>query len=683
MISHGDMPLADLEDILDGCCIQEALELLKDPSRKDNWSGLKRTRDGEKPWLDGLDVSLDTGFVRKFYREELTIRNGKWFGQVRFDHDSSFCAEVTIGHEQRYVTDVVKEMVRESGLKLARFEHEVQDPDDKFGYMLMSGECLTSKEIMWAIADVGRILHYTERTDLFSTVSNYRRVLRDIELADDVREAWEGLGGDRVNIMGFPRPRINSDAGGQDISTLDLTGGLFESFGTYVTREKDAPLIGPQGSKQKLFIEDHAKSDGDLRRIREIYVELRETGCLTGELSALIEQIDHVFEFGGIAVPSLDVEITDSDVLNTIARAFYKAVTNVKLPESSDLIDTLLNQGIRPEVAERVMGALDQRISGMYMMTTSTMSGMQGGGVGRLYFASENRSYVFKIHRDPIAALKEARTSTIIHSAAEHDELAQRLARRIPKHLLDGTTQQDGMYLTLAEDVTHKMVDVTAEELELLYSEIERGLDPRIVDRLYTTALFQTVMTKYGKDDVVIKLASSVPLNLDKGDLIGRFKENPDTYDQVQRNLTRMLGGYEESNAQLAERSSHQRVAICDNKDANYVTSSNLGEYLVDLGTVSTAGDLGEVDDIARIFMNKPSIVQNPLVLKAYFESFVRISRTLDPEYEPPQEFYNSVIQQTKKNGLRNAGHQIVVGGDDAKIHTYWDCAMLLDRDVA
>ncbi|MBW2981702.1 hypothetical protein KY343_02370 [Candidatus Woesearchaeota archaeon] len=335
-------------------------------------------------------------------------------------------------------------------------------------------------------------------------------------------------------------------------------------------------------------------------------------------------------------------------------------------------------ESLFPDSYQLVAELVDKKIEDLETITLDSISGKSGGGVGR--FDDNGRDCVFKVEKDFLAAYKSAKTADLIHERAKTDNLAARLARRIPKPIFSEPIQREGYWVTFSEDVSNKVVVYDSEDLKVMGPELEKGLDPNLVENLYTIALYHEVVGNIVREQLaiqdprkilaakIIAAPGNVKTYLSKEEILDRFKQDKDIYSQIEKELGKLLRNYEPTVAELAELEKKGRtLGHYDNKPDN-----NLNGYLLDLGCTK----LGfEIDDLARALMDRPDIVGNRRLFNNYLGCYASMRQKLNADYYPTEGFSRHVLNQTKINAIRNAGWALNSEENRSKFASFYEVA--------
>ncbi|MBW2982057.1 hypothetical protein KY343_04205, partial [Candidatus Woesearchaeota archaeon] len=277
-------------------------------------------------------------------------------------------------------------------------------------------------------------------------------------------------------------------------------------------------------------------------------------------------------------------------------------------------------ENLFPGSYQLVAEEVDKKIEDLETITLDSISGRTGGGVGR--FNDNGKEYAFKIERDYLAAYKSTRAASIIHERVNTDELAKRLARRIPKALLSEPVKRGEYWVGFFEDITNKVIAADENDLKIMKPELDRGLDYKIIDNLYTIALYQEVLTAamIEERDPYLEV-EKVPTNLAKKEIIERFKSNPELYQQIKNEIDMILEGYDERVGMIKE--AEKKGSVIGHYD-NRPNENRKNGFLLDYGSTKKGF---EVADIAREFICRPEIVKNPELFNEYINAFIRMRK--------------------------------------------------------
>ncbi|MEK6964066.1 MAG: hypothetical protein AABX70_06550 [Nanoarchaeota archaeon] len=303
-----------------------------------------------------------------------------------------------------------------------------------------------------------------------------------------------------------------------------------------------------------------------------------------------------------------------------------------------------------------LIGTVEGKIINLNLITNTTLSGLTGGGVGRVRFADDDNEYVFKICGDETHAKRSAHIPSKIYEYADQDQWAALLARRTPRAYFPEAVQHNRYWITLHEDRTNQIVDPTQLEWSIIKPEMERlrryGLDPEksysLANRLFTVALYQEVMTKIAREEEPLFKPSPTNVLREEIEKNIRTRTGP-RYESIRQPLGQMFAGYNDTVAEL-ETLEMSGTTFChgDPKTENWV-----GMTLADHG-LSRRGS--EVEDLARILMDQVAVAQNPALLKMCVEGFVRMKQAISPNYTPPPELGRLVRNQTRIDAVRGLG---------------------------
>jgi hypothetical protein len=327
-------------------------------------------------------------------------------------------------------------------------------------------------------------------------------------------------------------------------------------------------------------------------------------------------------------------------------------------------------------------------------LIVDTMSGNNGGGVGFVHFDVEGKDYVFQINRDYMSTFKWTHSPHVIHKRASNpqgnriDDLACYLAKRTPKSLLSEPIIIKGYNISLLENVNDKVITLEPEENRIIESAKEKfgshasKFDPEIVDRLYTLALYQEVMTAIYREennmDRRIIVPGNVPTNLSLNLLGNRFENGLSRtkgfYEHIIPGLNSMLPSYVDNVAELdsIELNSPDTIGHYDAKTENWKKRSLLDHGCVKLGKI--------YDDLARTFMDRPDIVADQQGFRAYLDLFTQIRRNMNSDYAEPDNYHRLATNQTKANAIRNAGWSLLSDRRIQDFDNFWKTAMYITR---
>lgn len=248
--------------------------------------------------------------------------------------------------------------------------------------------------------------------------------------------------------------------------------------------------------------------------------------------------------------------------------------------------------------------------------------------------------------------------SMVYDWARRGDRLAQSLTRMIPKPLNFLPIERNGYFVTICEDVNSRIVSYTPQDLRILEPELQRReVDPRIIARLYTTALYHEVLTEISQDFPDESLSVEVlPTNYSREFLVERFARRFSEFkDLFERSVGR---GYEEKVQKLLQyQLRNTTLGTYDNKPDNYV-----GPCFVDFG-ISKQGD--EIDDLARLVLGEEEFVKNPVLFSNYVDTYVRIRQRIQQQYRrevtyaPTQNLKQLVREQLEMDTWRMMGWSI------------------------
>ena len=312
--------------------------------------------------------------------------------------------------------------------------------------------------------------------------------------------------------------------------------------------------------------------------------------------------------------------------------------------------------GERASVVSAVCQAVSSEIMQLQEITTSSMAGLHGGVVGK-YRSVDETSVVFKVETDFRAAYKSTRAPFVIHQAAIHNQLAARLAPRIPQPLTAFPLQQGEYWISLAEDFSQRIIPTNKEDLLVMGSELKRGLDYTIVEALYLSALYQEVMENIfeRQPDTLLSMGSSVPSNLSEEEMRSRLHSRQDIFTQITSVVEPVLAGTHYRNEYLDE------IAFQDTQFVHGDFKSVHRHNGVLLDTGSTRQDTVAID-LARVFMNQPKVFSSSPLYISYVDSFVRMRQRLNSNYSPPHLLATTTTLQTMNDALRNLGWEIQQG---------------------
>lgn len=324
--------------------------------------------------------------------------------------------------------------------------------------------------------------------------------------------------------------------------------------------------------------------------------------------------------------PRSDLVVKNQTELDSLIHS-VRSIASFQYQQPRDT-DELTTYGLPEPIAEALMQAVDREIGEVSRFSRSTMTGvLGGGGVGKFRFVHDGKKYWFKIDTNEISALKSSVIPSVIYDWARRgNALAISLARMIPPPLNFFPVRKGSYYVTFSEDVSSRVISYTPVDIEILKPELDRKeLDPSLLARIYTTALYHEIVTEIADDfiDEVMKL-EVVPTNLQREILIDRLGSR---FSELKSIFDRSIGrGYEENVERLLEHQSRgMTLGIYDNKPDNYV-----GSCFVDFG-ISKQGD--EIDDLARLILGREEAIRNTDFFNNYVDAYVRIRQRIQQQY--------------------------------------------------
>jgi hypothetical protein len=356
----------------------------------------------------------------------------------------------------------------------------------------------------------------------------------------------------------------------------------------------------------------------------------------------------------------------------------------------SHLLNDLYKSGLPEEMIVSIVNGVDRNVKSLETITLDTMAGTKGGGVGRITFEDSIKGYVIKGETDELAAQKSALIPRIIHDKAESgDRLAELLARKVPKPLLPEPVNYNGFHITIAEDVSGKLIEPSLTETFIIDSEVRKGLDYDIVERLYFAALYHEVMEDVLAEEIdpnILRILNSevFPTNITLDNLKERLGPH---FDKVKYHFNSTIGqGYEDNTGFLAELEAKGRtIGICDNRDENYVQGI-FGKYFVDFG-ISKKGN-GDVVDISRAIMTELEICKDKNLVQKYTNSYVSMRQKIQETFRESVTYLpntnileDAVLKQTGIEAWRNASWMAHTGRSN-KIQDRVDCARAIYSQI-
>lgn len=375
--------------------------------------------------------------------------------------------------------------------------------------------------------------------------------------------------------------------------------------------------------------------------------------------------------------PRSDLEIPNSEALDSLIRS-VKSIASFQYSQPKET-EELETYGLPEEVALALMQAVDREIRGVDRFSQSTMTGiMGGGGVGRFQFKHEGKSYWFKIDREDVPAFKSSVIPSLIYDWARRgNPLAKSLARLTPRPLNFLPVIKNGYYVTFSEDVTSRVVNYTPQDFAILKPEFDRNeLEPALISRIYTTALYHEIMTEIAGDftDELIRM-EVFPTNLSREMLIDRLGSR---FTEVRSLFERSAArGYEENVHRLLEHEARRTtLGIYDNKPENYV-----GSCFVDFG-ISKQGD--EIDDLSRLVLGRTDVIKNPQLFDQYLDAYVRIRQMIQQQYRGEVTYSTTpglkqlVRKQLEFDTWRNMGWALKAHHSEEEFNRLYLCAEAL-----
>ena len=310
----------------------------------------------------------------------------------------------------------------------------------------------------------------------------------------------------------------------------------------------------------------------------------------------------------------------------------------------------------RAEVAGKVLSAVQDEISHLQLITSTSMAGMRGGVVGNYHLVGGS-SVVFKVETDFGAAYKSTRAPYLIHHHASENQLTARLARRIPKPLTAFPIQQGAYWISLADDFSEKRILATTEDLRVMDSELQRGLQYTVVEALYLAALYQEVMgvITAASPEPFLHMKSTIPSNLSGEEIRARLRYDTAISAQIRPVVEPLLAGVGERNACLVEMAPCRQELV----HGDFKSIHRIHGQILDTG--SSRQDTVAVD-LGRVFMDQPEVFNSLQMFEEYVDSFVRMRQRLNSQYEPPSTLHRATLFQTMNDALRNLGWDIIQG---------------------
>lgn len=350
-----------------------------------------------------------------------------------------------------------------------------------------------------------------------------------------------------------------------------------------------------------------------------------------------------------------------NEIQNNPSKVLPKHVYSKFDLDNSKLKEVLIDKNLSPELVDKFISSYDRNIQKLESLTQKTLSGMTGGGVGRVYFEDSIDGFIFKIEKDELSSFKSTYIPNLIHKAAQTDnytvslkidgeikniDLAKLLAKRIPKPLTEKPIENDGYYISISEDKTFSGYLLNPEE-HLIFQKYEtKGLDSQIIEKLWVTALYHEVVTKAADSDKEKNKIFKKPEIL-------RFYTGSDLLKSWNKdkslNIDYLIDGFKD----LSE-----EQEINDEKISNTVLHSdtkwdNWGKYFRYLFDTGGSHKGNTDNDIAKIAADRPDMIYK---LNDYINAYNDMRRIMDKEYSPNK----NQLSMTKKKIEYNAKKYIL-----------------------
>jgi hypothetical protein len=289
-------------------------------------------------------------------------------------------------------------------------------------------------------------------------------------------------------------------------------------------------------------------------------------------------------------------------------------------PQSNGLENSLYESNIPDHCVEPLVNAIDQEIRGLELITTSTLSGVRGGAVGRINLSGD--SYVFKVQTDEEMANKDAKVPALIHERAKGDLLFAQLAKRIPTPILSKPVQHGGYWVTLAEDVEEKVVIYDQIDQSIVRPELNKGLNPELIEALYVSALFHEAMIDVNDQEINNSSISTFSTPDKMECRLGiKMLYATDLFEGILKpayiSWAKELQEYEASS---------RTMTLNDNRQENYVGANGVGKYFVDFGNAKRGS---EVIDVVKPLLLSAEMLKDPALLGEYVQSYIQMRQAI------------------------------------------------------
>ena len=332
--------------------------------------------------------------------------------------------------------------------------------------------------------------------------------------------------------------------------------------------------------------------------------------------------------------------------------AFYAAAAYFAKEKRPEYIHRL--KEVFPESYELAAVTIDKEILRMEAVSANTMSSLNGGGVGRLMFRDGSSNYIFKIEKDRLSAEKSGAMPHLVHQlAGQGDDLASRLARRMPKSLTITPIEKNRYYITISEDISNKMVVADAEDIEVMSPELERELCSGIINKLYVLALYHEVGAKLiskGSNAIIAQAGNEMQF-LQSDVITDRYLRANGKFADRLHKVREILPKYDDNVAELRGTipiSKGNTAVHWDTKKDNW-----LNGYLLDYGLTRIGN---EAEDLARLLMEEPIAIKQA---NRYVDAYIYMRKRINVEYEPDRP---RMQELTKK----------LIGVDALRFSSWW-----------